>query len=240
MRSNSTKTIAVRSITDRLKSEWGLKLVLLVVLNLWVYGPYLFLQRHNFFPATTMSQTFLDRLVPFWPWTVWVYLSIYLLMPVGPFLMDNRQQLFRYAMGIMLIGLIADAIFFFWPTSCPRPGETGTNSAYHILVSIDNSLHAFPSLHAAFAIYSAMCCTLVVGEMSNSRLLKGVFWIWAVLILLATLTTKQHVIADILAGSVLGIGTYCFVFYPWKSPLTTKVSAPTVRANLPQPNSKIP
>lgn len=240
MKPTSARTITVRLITDRLKSEWPLKLILLLTLNLWVYGPYLFLQHYDFFPIATMPLTFLDRLIPFWPWTVWIYLSIYLLMPAGPFLMDNRQQLLRYAIGIMLIGLIADAIFLFWPTSCPRPDVAGANAAYGALITIDNPLHAFPSLHAAFAVYSAMCGMKVLSDVSNSRLLSAALWIWATLILLATLTTKQHVIADIVAGSLLGVGTYRCVFYPWKFILTQKTTAPTVTSNLTQPNSNTP
>jgi membrane-associated phospholipid phosphatase len=212
MSSNSATTVTLRSIACRLKSEWGLKLLLLFVLNLWVYLPYLFLERHHFFSATTMPLSVMDRRIPFWAETVWIYLSIHCLMPIGPFLINQRQQLIRYAAGIVLIGLVADVVFIFWPTTCPRPDATGTNAIYRHLVSIDNSFHAFPSLHAAFAIYSARVAVMVVREINGSPFLKVILWLWAFLILLATLTTKQHVIVDIIAGSTIGAAIYSCVF----------------------------
>src|SRR5438270_730690 len=70
------KTITGPAMIVRLKTELALKLVLLVALNLWVYVPYLFLQRHQFFPATMMRPGVLDQWIPFLPQTVWIYLSI--------------------------------------------------------------------------------------------------------------------------------------------------------------------
>lgn len=200
------------SIIGRLRSELGLKLILLALLNLWVYVPYLYLQQHHFFPATNLPAGFIDRLIPFSDQMVWPYLSIYLLMPVGPFLMTNRRRLLQYAAGIVLISLFADLIFLFWPTTCPRSALPSANAAYQTLTRIDNSFHACPSLHAAFAIYSALCGSLVLGEFRGGRLWQTGVWLWALLILYATLATKQHVLVDIAAGSALGFGIYGCVF----------------------------
>jgi len=222
---NNPKNNTALSIVGRLQSELPLKLFLLVVLNLLVYLPYLFLQRHQFFRTTMMPPSFLDRIIPFSDLAVWPYLSIDLLMPVGPFLMKNRQQILRYAAGIVIIGLVADAIFLFWPTACPRPEATGTNALYRILVMIDNPYHACPSLHAAFAVYSACCGGLVLRELRAPGYWRLGLWLWALLILYATLATKQHVLADIAAGSLLALGAYRFAFGSWY---------PRSDANLPQ------
>jgi membrane-associated phospholipid phosphatase len=236
---NNPKAITSFSIVRRLRSEMALKLVLLVVLNLWVYLPYLFLQRHHFFPATNMPSSFFDRIIPFSDQAVWLYLSIYLLMPVGPFLMNSRKQIFHYAIGIVLISLLANAIFLFWPTSCPRPVVQGTNVAYQTLISIDNSFHAFPSLHAAFAVYSALCGGLVLRELGSRNFWRISLWFWVCLILYATLATKQHVSADIIAGSALGFGIYACVFKEWTSIFKRKPSLPPVAINLTKPRSSI-
>jgi membrane-associated phospholipid phosphatase len=231
---------SINTIAGRLKSEWVLKLILLIVLNPLVYGPYLFLQHHHFFQTTTMPLSVIDRLIPFMPQTVWIYLSIDILMPIGPLLMGQRRQLLRYATGIILIGLVADVVFLFWPTSCPRPDKTGANALYQAVVSIDNSFHAFPSLHAAFAIYSALCGGMVVRELNASRTWQIVFWLWAFFILLATLTTKQHVLADIMAGSVLGLVAYLCVFSEWIFNRTKKSVFQPAPQKLTQPNSNMP
>jgi membrane-associated phospholipid phosphatase len=209
----------------------------MVVLNLWVYVPYLLLQRYHFFPVTIMSSSSLDHIIPFSDKAVWLYLSIYLLMPIGPFLMNNRKQIFRYATGIVFISVFADIVFLFWPTSCPRPSVQGTNAAYQALTAIDNSFHAFPSLHAAFAVYSALCGGLVLRELGNRSIWQIGLGLWALLILYATLATKQHVVADIIAGGALGFGVFTCVFKEWISVFKRKPSLQPVAINLNKPRS---
>jgi membrane-associated phospholipid phosphatase len=207
----------VPRVINRLRSELGLKLILILILYPCVYLPYLFLQRRHFFPATTLKFTSLDGLIPFSDRAVWLYLSVYWLMPAGPFLMTGRKQLWRYAAGILLISLLADLVFLFWPTICPRPEVGATNVAYHFLIVMDNPFHAFPSLHAAFAIYAGACATLVFREFTRSRFLSIAVWLWVGLILYATLATKQHGLIDIIAGGALGWGIYMAVFNHWIS-----------------------
>jgi len=209
---NSPNNNATQSIIGRLRSELVLKLILLVVLNFCVSGPYFFLQRHHFFPARQMQPTSFDRMIPFSEQAVWLYLSLYLLIPAGPVLMNNRKQLLSYAKGIVLISLIADVVFIFWPTTCPRPAVQATNAVYQMLTAVDNPFHAFPSLHAAFAVYSALCGGRVLRELGSRGFLRTGLWLWAGSILYATLATRQHVAADILAGSALGFGVYASVF----------------------------
>jgi len=162
-----------------------------------------------------MPLSFLDRLFPFVDQAVWLYLSIYLLMPIGPYLMNKRREILRYAMGVVVIGIIADLIFFFWPTICPRPETAEPTAAYHALTLIDTPFHAFPSLHAAFAVYSALCAGQVLRDLGARTIWRNAVWLWAFSILIATLLTKQHVIADLAAGAVLGFSAHFCVFYRW-------------------------
>lgn len=163
-----------------------------------------------------MPESFCDRVIPFSGKAVWIYMSVYLLMPIGPFLMTRRRQIIRYAAGLMLIGALADLVFIVRPTWCPRPGVSGTSAAYQMLIAVDNPFNAFPSLHAAFAVYSALCAGLVLRELRSHALWRSALWLWAFLILFATLATKQHMMADIVAGSVLAVVVYVCVFDQWK------------------------
>jgi hypothetical protein len=133
---NNANANSSRLIMGRLRSELAWKLILLFGLNLLVYAPYIFLQRHHFFPVTQMPVSFFDRWISFFGPAVWLYLSIYLLMPVGPFLMNRREQIFRYTAGIILISVLADAVFLFWPTTCPRPAVGETNAGYQTLTRL--------------------------------------------------------------------------------------------------------
>jgi membrane-associated phospholipid phosphatase len=234
---NSPSAIALSWPIRRLRSELRLKLVLTFVLNLWVYVPYHFLQWHHFFPPAAMHAGYFDRLVPFSDKAVWIYLSIYLLMPIGPFLMVRRQEIIRYAVGIMLISALADFVFVFLPTWCPRPDANRTTAAYRMLTAIDNPFNAFPSLHAAFAVFSALCAGRVLRELRTRAVLTGAVWLWTFLILFATLATRQHVMADVVGGSVLAAGVYIYVFRQWKIVPETKTDLQTVTANRTRSNS---
>jgi membrane-associated phospholipid phosphatase len=196
--------------------------MLAVLLYLWVYPPYLWLQHYHLFRTVVMPATFLDRLIPFSDNSVWLYLSLYLLMPVGPFLMKSRPQIIRYALGIALISLAADVVFVFWPTFYARPEAEGAVALYRLLVYLDNPYHSFPSLHAAFAIYSALCAGQVLRALEAPMMWRGGVWLWTFLILLATLLTKQHGVADLLAGGALGAGAYVGVLARWHFGLARK------------------
>ena len=209
---NSSSAIVLSLLVRRLRAELKLKLILTILLTLWVGVPYFLLQGHHFFPAIEMPSSFWDRQIPFSDEGVWIYFSLYLLMPVGPFLMTERRDIARYASGIVMISFIADLVFIFWPTWCPRPDINGTTAAYRMLIAMDHPFHAFPSLHAAFAVFSALCAGRVLHELRSPMLWKGVVWLWAFLILATTLTTKQHMLADIIGGSILGLGAYSCVF----------------------------
>ena len=199
-------------LSTRLRAHLKLKLFLAVALNLWVFVPYHFLQHHHFFQPTMIPESFFDRLIPFSHQAVWIYLSIYLLMPIGPFLMKNQKDIARYALGIVTMGVLADVIFFLWPTWCPRPDTAGTNPLYQWLVQIDNPFHAIPSLHAAFAVYSALCAQRVIAQMQWSALARSAIWLWTSLILFATVATRQHTLADLLGGSLLAISVFSCAF----------------------------
>jgi membrane-associated phospholipid phosphatase len=158
-------------------------------------------------------------------------------MPIGPFLMDSRKQLLSYASGIILIGIVANIIFIFWPTVCPRPHIPAATAAYRMLTAVDRPFHAIPSLHAAFAMYSAFCGNLVIRELGGRKMWRMALGIWAVLILYATLATKQHMVTDIFAGSALGIGAYLCVL---GKPISIFKTTPMVQSTVSSINNPNP
>jgi membrane-associated phospholipid phosphatase len=99
--------------------------------------------------------------------------------------------------GLGLVGLV---IFLFWPTAIPRPDS----AAYRPLIAIDKPGNACPSLHAAFAVFSAICIDRLARHLGDRGLVRSLSWLWCLGILYATLATKQHVAVDLVAGSALG------------------------------------
>lgn len=200
------------TLRQRFASQARLKLWLAVVLNLGFYLPYGWLQRHPWFPVHEAPTTGFDRWLPFWELAVWAYLSLFLLMPIAPLMMHSRSELVRYGFGILAIELIASVVFALIPTFCPRPTSLPTGFVHEWLTKLDQPLNAFPSLHVAFAAFSALCCCRVARELNCGFWLQSAALIWAGLIALAALLTKQHRIADVLAGALLGLAIHSFTF----------------------------
>ena len=199
----------VEEISLRIKSNLRLKLGLSVVLTIGTWGLYLFLQRHPLFTVKFVSPTWIDRGLPFLPSTVYLYESIWLLMPIAPWLMKSKKDLWNYTKGMALVAAVCFLVFFFYPTSCLRPKDIQTgNFLYGVLIQIDSELNAWPSLHAAFAVFHGACCQAVFSESRADRRIQWMIWIWVSGIIVSTLLTKQHVIFDSAAGALLGLAGY--------------------------------
>lgn len=200
------------SLRCRMKTRLRLKLALTAFLILWISPWYYLLQYYVFFPITQMTPSRLDLMIGFAPETVWIYLSLYLLMPIGPLITVNVRHLCRYALGMVAMSLFSSIIFLLWPTACQRPPTGQTGALYQLLVTIDRPLNSFPSLHTAFAVFSALCWEAFVGPALESRLWRAGIWAWTLAILYSTISTRQHVALDIAGGSVLAVVSYLFAF----------------------------
>jgi len=201
----------------RMKSNLVLKLGLGFGLCLMFAVLYLLPQHYPVFLATVMPLLWFDRKIPFMPDSVYLYESLYLIMPVAPWLMTTKAELRRYSKGIIWMTFIGFCFFFFTPTFVLRPTDVqDANGLYRLLIQLDNPLNAFPSLHVAFALFHGACCHVIFSTSPKSRLLQGFFWLWAVGIMVSTLLTKQHVFVDALGGAVLGLGSFALFCRPPK------------------------
>jgi membrane-associated phospholipid phosphatase len=72
------------------------------------------------------------------------------------------------------------------------------------LKSIDAGGNAFPSLHVATAIFSAMWLHDVLRRFRAPNWVLVINSLWCAGIVYSTLATRQHVIIDVIGGLVLG------------------------------------
>ena len=160
----------------------------------------------------------LDRLLPLWPaWAV-IYIS-YLVCPFLTLLVIREEELLRRTfLAWLLVWLVGYASFLVYPTILPRPvGELGTGFFAWFLRGVyeaDAPRNCFPSLHVA---------TVVVAALAIRRVHRGVgaaVGVWAALIALSTLFTKQHYVADVITGTLLAgaAGAICFRNCPRAEP----------------------
>ena len=149
----------------------------------------------------------LDRMVPLQPaWSV-IYLS-YLLCPFLPMLlMRQEEQIRRTFLAWILVWIAGYVCFLVYPTVASRPanGEIGEGFFAWFLRGIydaDPPRNCFPSLHVATPFVAALTCYRVHRGVG---LAAG---LWASLIALSTLFTKQHYVADVIAGICLASVAY--------------------------------
>ena len=178
------------------------KLLVTLALALWVGAPYFALERFPLLPARAMPVTALDRAIPFDDRAVFVYLSLYLLLPIVLAMVARAEQLRRATIGIAVIAAVSHLVFLFHPTYVPseRPGAAITNFVYGLMTGIDRPLNACPSLHASLAVFAALWGQRLSGSCWPSVLI----WLWTAAIFYSTLATRQHVALDLAAGALLG------------------------------------
>jgi fatty acid desaturase len=158
---------------------------------------YFAIQRTLWFAATTVPATALDRALPFVPIFVVPYLSFFLLILTPLLVIEDRRGFRDVAIGFALIVVASSVAFLFWPTQIPFER---TDPALRMLLALDGSRNACPSLHASLSIYCALAASRCM-ERANAR---RALWLWTIVVLVAPLLIKRHAAIDIAAGAALG------------------------------------
>ena len=148
----------------------------------------------------------LDRIVSVQPAWAPIYLS-YFLFPFLPMLVIRQEELIRRTfLAWLMVWMVGYACFLVYPTILPRPiGEIGEGFFAWFLRGIydaDAPRNCLPSLHVASPFVAALACWRVHRGVG---LAAG---LWASLVALSTLFTKQHYVADVFAGIVLAGAAY--------------------------------
>ena len=148
--------------------------------------------------STTLAPGALDAAVPMLEWSVWIYLSQFVLLPFA--IASARDDVDRsHALyGMLVATVLATVVFLLWPTEIVRHAPTDgtvTAWAWRMLHDVDVPSNCFPSLHVALAV--------IAGRTLWRRGVRVVAVLWPALIAVSTLTTRQHVALDVAGGLVL-------------------------------------
>ena len=203
---------ASTSIRHPLQAHWRLKLALTTLLPVALCVFYFALQRIVVRPVRTFEPTWLDRAIAFEPRWVIAYQSLYLLMPVMPWLATSRTQLRRYVTGFALLSIVGLVCFVLFPVSGPRPESHAGYPPYDLLIAYDRPLNCFPSLHAALAAYSVMFGWALLRDSGTriwARATYGCVGLaWVLVICYSTIATRQHFAIDLPAGILLAAAAH--------------------------------
>ncbi len=189
---------------------WREKAALTFGLAAFFCAGYFGLQQADLFPPYPIPLTGPDRWIGFRPEWTGVYQSIYLLLPVTPWLAATPAELRVYARGFLLLSVVSFAVFSLFPVEAPRPVEHAPGHAlFNLLTAYEGRLNAFPSLHAGLIAYSIFFGERISRGTSRPRralLLAGLSF-WGAAILFAALAVKQHYWIDLPAG--IGLAWVC-------------------------------
>lgn len=149
----------------------------------------------------------LDRALSLEPAWMLVYGSLYVFILLLPVLVVRQHALFRRGLqAYLMVMLVAYAGFLLYPTAAPRPADVFGDGfaawSVRLAYSLDPPYNCFPSLHVAYAFVSALTCYRV------HRGVGLIAAIWAALIGVSTLYTKQHYVADVIAGALAAFVAY--------------------------------
>jgi membrane-associated phospholipid phosphatase len=167
---------------------------------------YIGSNRFHLFEPQLLTYTSLDQAIPFVPWTFWIYASEYLFFFAIYLSLKSEHTMNRYIYSFFTLQTVSVLIFIFWPTTFPRDDfpliretmDALTFAGFSALRATDSPASCAPSLHVS-SVYLSSMMLLYEGQ-KHSRTLFKIFFGWATLIALSTLTTKQHYIIDLVTG----------------------------------------
>jgi hypothetical protein len=175
-------------------------------------GLYAQVNHLSFQRATPQVLNALDRALPFWPWTVWVYLSGLLYVGVCWYLAASVRCFHRQAWALLATVAVSCVPFLLFPARFPREvvafpsGPLSfSEQAVRALWGVDHPSNTTPSLHASLAVVLALDFRWDDGYPRAPAFLMS---LWAAALVASALTTRQHTAWDVATGVCLGVGMH--------------------------------
>jgi membrane-associated phospholipid phosphatase len=189
----------------RLRALWLAKLIGMPLGMTVFFAAYFWLLTHERHPVTNMPLIFIDRMVRFEPWALGLYVSLWFYVVLAPSLISSRRELVSYAWAAAAMSAFGFATFILWPTAVPI-AEFGAsaNSSLAYLKGVDASGNAFPSLHVAFAVFTAIWLERLLRGIGAGASVRAFNILWCLGIVYSTVAIRQHVALDAIAGALLG------------------------------------
>lgn len=185
--------------------DYGINLVLSVILIVGVYQFYFWCQR-NYVTAPRELKLRVDEWLPYWPSWVWIYSCIYYpLILYLNFVLESSRQFTYVAMSYVLLLALQMAFFVLFPVATPEQWRaynqqrTLSERFLAVVQRFDARSNSFPSMHTSVAMLTALHLHPHLGALAFT---------FPALIALSCLFTKQHYVLDLPAGALLGWFTF--------------------------------
>ena len=155
-----------------------------------------------------------DQAIPFLPWTVWLYGTITWASFLAWLQVPDQHHARRMFVAVVSACAVCWAGFVLYPTTYPRelwplPPFSGDASwfaawtRYELadLRAVDSPSNCFPSMHVAMAT----SISVTWAGFLRRPWARPLPLVWAAVVCICTLTTKQHYIVDVPGGMLAGL-----------------------------------
>jgi membrane-associated phospholipid phosphatase len=188
----------------------------LAILGLTVLGwlvVYFFVNRLQVAPDRRLDLgTSLDHKIPYVPLFALVYFSTYVFVAQPFFILSTAREFYWMVASFAAISLISSLIHAVLPSKIERVEQVTTGGVSGWMLDLFQKTCKpygnFPSMHVGLSVPVVAVNYLVLGPLAG-----GLTLVWAVLIALSTLYTKQHYILDVLAGFAGGLLIFAGMFW---------------------------
>lgn len=165
---------------------------------------YFWVMRHPLSAVTVMPLTWIDGLVAFFPQSLFVYASLWIYIGLGTSFAKDLRELLAFGAASLAMTVVGLAVFVAAPTKVPDiPIDLVQYPLLAFLKEVDVSGNACPSLHAAFAVFTAFVLHRLLTEIRAARALLAGNALWCLGIVYSAMATRQHVALDVIAGAAL-------------------------------------
>jgi membrane-associated phospholipid phosphatase len=165
---------------------------------------YFWVMRHPLSAATAIPVTWIDDLVPFSPQAFFLYASLWVYVALGSVFTKDGRDLAAWAAACFAMIVIGLGIFMALPTKVPDFAiDWSQYPSLEFLKAVDASGNALPSLHAAFAVFTAVVLHGQLTAIHAPRVLLACNVLWCLGIVYSAVATRQHLALDVVAGAVL-------------------------------------
>jgi hypothetical protein len=174
-----------------------------MVVFFWGYFAVL---HHPLAQPVVMPRTWLDSWIAFSPAAFPAYVSLWVYVSLAPALFGSLRALVHFGLWITALCGFCLAVFWVFPTSTPAFAiDLGAHPEFAVIRGLDASGNAFPSLHVATAVFSALWLNRLFGQLGAPRLLQWLSALQCSAIIWSTIATRQHVVLDAVGGVAVGV-----------------------------------
>jgi membrane-associated phospholipid phosphatase len=188
----------------RIATLWLVKMIGTTVGISGFFVVYFWVMHNPPSEPTVMPLTRLDHWVDVSDDAMVLYGSLWFYISLAPAFAKDKAELWACARDAAIMAAVGLVVFWLFPTTVPVFAvDWAQYPALQFLKATDVGGNAFPSLHVAFAVLTAVLLERQLRSVQAPTWLRALNVLWAFGIVYSTLATRQHVLLDVLGGTLL-------------------------------------